>query len=411
MKLNSDRIDNHIKRISQFNSTPEKGITRFSYTEEDRKARDYLLEQMEKINLNITVDPIGNIRARREGADPDALPILAGSHIDTVLHGGKYDGMVGVVTALEALTVLEKENIKLEAPVELIIFVEEEGANFGSPLAGSKTLIGDYKVNDLKKLINDNGVSMYEAAKKFGLNPDQMIDYLVKPGEVKAMLEVHVEQSLVLDEEDISVGVVSGINGMRWLEFEFTGQSNHAGATPMYYRKDPMVGASQLISFINEYINKNYDSAVGTVGKIKCEPNVPNVIPESVNFMLDLRDIESKNMEKIIGALKDKAGEIASKYSLKYSIERKGETEPIYLPDDIVDIIKESAEKRDIEYKVMTSGALHDSCVLGKVTDVGMIFVPSINGRSHVPEEETALRDITLGAEVLLHTIIKLATI
>jgi len=180
MKTNLERIRNDIQYISKFNTTSGDGTTRFSYTEEDKKVREYLIKEMEKIGLNITVDPIGNIRGKMEGKDSSLPSVMAGSHIDTVEHGGNFDGVAGVISALEALRVMQENNFKPEHSLEIIVFVEEEGPNFKFPLGGSRIMTGAYSVEDLKNQVNSDGVSMYDAAEKFGLNPDDMKNYVVK---------------------------------------------------------------------------------------------------------------------------------------------------------------------------------------------------------------------------------------
>ncbi len=412
MKTNLERIRNDIQYISKFNTTSGDGTTRFSYTEEDKKVREYLIKEMEKIGLNITVDPIGNIRGKMEGKDSSLPSVMAGSHIDTVEHGGNFDGVAGVISALEALRVMKENNYKPEHSLEIIIFVEEEGPNFNFPLGGSRIITGAYSVDDLKKQINANGVSMYEAAEKFGLNPEKMNDFLIDKGDIKAMIELHIEQSVVLDELNIPVGVVQAAAGRKWIEIEILGDSNHAGATPMKFRRDAMVGASKIISKVDEITTeKAFESTVATVGKINCYPNVPNVIPEKVVFVLEIRDTDKNGIEIVKNQVEKNIEVICDKLNLKYKIKELSKTEPIIFSDKVLNILKESAEEQNIKYKRMNSGALHDACLMANVTDVGMIFVPSIKGRSHCPEEFTNYEDIKIGADVLLGALKKLSSI
>jgi len=412
MKTNLERIRNDIQYISKFNTTSGDGTTRFSYTEEDKKVREYLIKEMKKIGLNIIVDPIGNIRGKMEGKDSSLPSVMAGSHIDTVEHGGNFDGVAGVISALEALRVMKENNYKPEHSLEIIIFVEEEGPNFNFPLGGSRIITGAYSVDDLKKQINANGVSMYEAAEKFGLNPEKMNDFLIEKGDIKAMIELHIEQSVVLDELNIPVGIVKAAAGRKWIEIEILGDSNHAGATPMKFRRDAMVGASKIISKVDEITTeKAFESTVATVGKINCYPNVPNVIPEKVVFVLEIRDTDKNGIEIVKNQVEKNIEVICDKLNLKYKIKELSKTEPIIFSDKVLNILKESAEEQNIKYKRMNSGALHDACLMANVTDVGMIFVPSIKGRSHCPEEFTNYEDIKIGADVLLGALKKLSSI
>ena len=244
------------------------------------------------MGLQVKVDGVGNIRARWQGKDPEKPSIMIGSHLDTVLHGGKFDGVLGVVAALGVVRVLNEQQVRLEVPVEIIVFAEEEGSNFGSVCAGSKALTGRYSIQDLKRIKNPEGLSMYQAAEKFGLKPERLSRELLRPDEVQAMLELHIEQGGVLDSLKIPIGIVEAIAGSKWLRVEIEGIPNHAGATPMGMRKDPMTAAAQIIAEIDKIVReKAFATTVGTVGKFDCQPNIPNCIPEKVIFIVDLRDV------------------------------------------------------------------------------------------------------------------------
>jgi len=405
-----DRLSCRIETLAGFNDTPGAGVTRFTFSEMDRRARDYLCGEIERAGLAIRTDGIGNIFARLEGSNPDLPPVMSGSHIDSVPRGGKYDGVVGVVCALEALEIIQAEGIVPGRPLELVIFSEEEGPNFGSPLAGSKALTGVYTPEILKTLVNDRGISMYQAAKTAGYDPDSLSAHPMKPGDVHAMIEVHVEQSIVLDSEGISLGVVTGIAGMRWVKVTLQGQPNHAGATPMNYRHDPMAGAAELISAAERTAHEAGPTAVATAGKILCDPNVPNVIPASVELSLDLRDVNREKMDWMLERLEAETEKICNRRGLEYDWSVAGRTEPSACSPRIMDALKDAAKDRGIECMEMTSGALHDTAVLAALTEIGMLFVPSIGGRSHVPEENTSICDIANAANVLTDALIRLST-
>ena len=248
LEINARRLMSRIEELSRFNRTPGEGVTRFSYSAEDKEARKYLLSLFNAAGLGVSVDGVGNIRARLEGSSPDAPAILSGSHIDTVLHGGKYDGAVGTLGALEAVQTVAESGAPHSHPLEVIIFAEEEGSNFGSTLSGSKALVGKYGVDEMKKLKNPEGTSMYDMAKNAGYEPDSMPSYRLRPETVKAMIELHIEQSVVLESKGISVGIVEAVAGIKAMEIRLKGVSNHAGATPMNLRQDPMVAAAHLIA-------------------------------------------------------------------------------------------------------------------------------------------------------------------
>jgi len=336
---------------------------------------------------------------------------MTGSHIDTVLYGGKFDGVVGVVGALEVIRVLSENSIPTRHPVEVVIFVEEEGSNFMSTMAGSKAMIGEYGPEELKKIVNDKGVSMYEVAKGSGFSPEKTHDFVIKSGEIKAMIELHIEQAAVLDVENIPTGIVKAIAGIKTYTIEIEGVSNHAGATPMHLRNNPMSAAAEIISQIDGIVTQKANATtVGTVGRIICEPNVANIIPEKVVFTLDVRDVDPQGIEITVTEIEKLLDSTARKHGLKKQMTLVAEAAPIKLADDVIEIIEEEAKRRGIKYKLMNSGAVHDSSLLAGVTNVGMIFVPSVNGRSHVQYEKTEFEDIKQGCDLLLGAIYKLSS-
>lgn len=411
METNLDRIIKEIELFSVFNSTPGKGVTRFSYSDADKEARKYLVQQFESLDLDLSIDAVGNMRAKRKGTDENAPIVMTGSHIDTVLYGGKFDGVVGVVGALEVVRVLNENNIPTKHPVEVVIFVEEEGSNFMSTMAGSKTMIGQYGPEELKNIVNDKDVSMYELAESSGFSPDTASDFVINPGEIKAMIELHIEQAAVLDAEKIPTGIVNAIAGIKTYTIEIEGVSNHAGATPMHLRNNPMSAAAEIISQVDGIvIQKANTTTVGTVGKIICEPNVANIIPGKVMFTLDVRDVDPQGIKFTVAEFEELLDSAVRKHGVKKRMTLVAEAAPIKLADEIIQIIEEEARLRGIDYKLMNSGAVHDSSMLVDITSVGMIFVPSVNGRSHVQYEKTEFEDIKQGCDLLLGAVYKLAS-
>lgn len=412
MKLESciNRIKEDIENIAKITATPQTGCTRFSYSGEDRQIREYILKKMEDLGLDIKIDGVGNIRAKYAKDNENKPSVMFGSHIDTVANGGKFDGVTGVVSALEVMRLIKENNLRLKNPVEIIVFAEEEGSNFGITMLGSKVLTGKYNTRDLKKIKNDNGISSYEIMRKFGLDVDNISNDVLKKGEIKAMIELHVEQGGILDSEDTPIGIVGAIAGMKTYSVSLRGISNHAGTTPMYLRRDPMVGASEIITFLEMVIRKKaLSTTVATVGKINCKPNMPNVILEEVNFYVDIRDVNSKGIEMVVDELINITRNTSVNRNLESSIELVGESEAVKLSPKIIKFIERLALDKRYKYKMMNSGAVHDSAMLTEVTDVGMIFVPSIGGMSHCPEELTDYMDIKLGCDLLLHVVIGLA--
>ncbi|MED1467650.1 Zn-dependent hydrolase [Bacillus salipaludis] len=410
MEISLDRILTDLENVIQFNKTPQNGCTRFSYSKEDRMARDYLMTKMNELGMSIKVDGIGNIRAKFcEGLQTPS--IMIGSHIDTVENGGKYDGLIGVLAALETIRVLKEEKVELDQPIELIIFAEEEGSNFGVTMLGSKVLTGKLTLEQLKSIKNETGLSVYEVCKNFGLNVDAVEAEQISKNEVDSMIELHIEQGAVLENEKKSIGIVQAIAGMKTFKVTLEGDSNHAGTTPMNLRADPMVGASKVITHIqNAAKTLALPTTVATVGKIFCEPNMANVIPKKVEFFIDIRDVELEGIEAVVNHLTEIVRVATKENSLKSHIELIGKSNSVKLSSRIINLIVEAAIASDSNYMKMNSGAVHDSAMMADVTDVGMIFIPSIRGKSHSPEEFSTLEDIKAGCNLLLKTVKSLAS-
>ena len=407
---NISRIMSDIEFLAGIkNPNHPNGCTRHSFSSEDMIARDYLLAQMKDLHLTTKIDGVGNIRARYEGTLSDAPPILVGSHIDTVTSGGAYDGVVGVVCALECIRVLKENGVQPKNPIEIIIFSEEEGSNFAGTLLGSKALIGNLSQNDLKNMTNQQGTSAYELIKSVGYDIGTVGRDIIKKDDVKAMLELHIEQGDILDRMGCSLGIVKAIAGQHTYKVKLTGVSNHAGSTQMISRQDPMVGAAEIFLHMKQAAqNDAGGTAVATVGKISCYPNSTNAIAGEVEFYVDIRDVDEDGLKRICDEL-DGATELASKNNgLTYSIDLIAKSPIVHLDKDIVQSIKTAASELNIDYKEMNSGAVHDSVMLTKITKVGMIFVPSVKGLSHCPEEFTKSDDILIGCKVLLKTLILL---
>lgn len=406
-----ERLKDYIENITKITATPNMGCTRFSYSEEDRQVREYLMNEMKALNLSIKVDGVGNIRAKYIDNNEDKPSIMIGSHIDTVANGGKFDGLTGVVTALEVIRIIKENNVSLNNPLELIIFAEEEGSNFGTTMIGSKILTGAYNLEYLKTIKNDIGKTAYEVMKSFGLDVDNLEKSLLKKEEVKAMIELHVEQGGILDTEQIPIGIVQGIAGMKTYKVILNGISNHAGSTPMKLRKDPMVGAAEIIIHMERVASERaFESTVATVGKIHCKPNGSNVIPGQIEFNVDIRDVEARGMDIVAKELVNKVEEVSRNRGLNYSIDLIGESDAVRLSSNVIDTIQQTALENKYSFKIMHSGAVHDAAMLSGMTDVGMIFVPSIKGLSHCEQELTKFEDIKLGCDLLLSSVIKLAS-
>ena len=409
MEIQENRIITRIETLAGFNMTPGNGITRFSYSDQDRLARNYIEQQCSLMGISVQTDPLGNIRARYNGQDNSLPPVWIGSHIDSVRNGGKYDGVVGVISALEVLNVLYENQITPLRPVELVIFAEEEGSNFGTTMIGSKAIVGKCDEEYLKQLTAETGHTAYEMIKSFGLAPEHLEQCRIKKGQIHAMIEMHVEQGAVLDRKGLIIGVVQAVAGMRTYRIEITGESNHAGATPMNMRHDPMTAAAELICDVEKYAQAEvYETTVATVGEIACLPNASNVIPQKIQFSVDIRDVQEDGIESIADYLRCRCTQLACERGVSITIHEIGSSKCIHLSPRITGLIEDVTRQKKLPYQCMNSGAVHDSAMLTEITDVGMIFVPSVNGKSHNPQEYTESTDIKHGAEVLLETVCRL---
>ena len=408
MRVNIDRVINHIEKISEYNTSPGNGCSRFSFTDEDREVRDYLTGKMQDLGMIVTVDSVGNIRGRLEGSDPYLPVVMCGSHIDTVINGGNYDGVLGVVCALEAAECIVENSLEIRNPYEIIIFAEEEGVTFKYNLAGSKALTGICSISDLKEKKDRNGESMYSRMKSFGLDPDNIKNDIIHPEEIKGLIELHIEQGARLDRWKIPVGIIEAIVELQWYEIEIRGVSNHAGASAMEHRTDPIAAAAKIISDLPILVEKYGDeTTVATTGRIICVPNMPNIIAESVKFTVDIRSRYPDKLVKILNIIKDRLFQL-EKEGFTCSINQLTNAEGVELSKDIVNAVKEASEEEGINYKIMVSGSNHDCGIMAKYIPAGMIFVPSVNGRSHCREEYTRADDIEKGCQVLFKTLLKL---
>ncbi|MGM0603562.1 MAG: M20 family metallo-hydrolase [Bacillota bacterium] len=407
MLTNLKRIKNDIETLSQFNSSPGKGLTRFSLTEADRGARDYLKNELKKIGLKVYEDPAGSIVGRREGADKGAPAVMIGSHFDSVKNGGNFDGPAGVVMALEIMRVLEENNVKTKHPVEFIAMIEEEGGRFGSGVFGSRAMAGRVSYEDLVNNKDADGISMAEAFKDFGFDPKKIEEAKRDPEELKAFIELHIEQGPVLEKEGRDLGLVDFIVGINQIRIKVKGRPDHAGTTPMDMRKDALSSASEVIAQIKDFAAEAGSGTVATVGTLDIKPGAANIVPEKVEFSVDIRSKKLNCIKEVRKKIDKGLTEIEKKYGVEYFVENMLMVEPVELSKEILEIFKKESKDKGFSYKEMISGAGHDAMIMADITDVGLVFVPSKDGRSHCPEEWTDYEDLQKGIELIYHTVLK----
>jgi len=408
MRVQIERISRDIDIINSFNATPGKGITRFTFSEPYMQARAYVSDELRKAGARVSTTLGGNLSGRLKGSARGLPAVMTGSHLDSVLHGGRFDGVAGVVTALEAARVMAEQGVPHRHPIDVVVFAEEEGSRFGSVMIGSRAWIGKLGPDELHRLKDKDGTSFAAAMANAGLVPEDTT--LLKPGMAKAMVELHIEQSLVLESKGIPIGVVEGINGIKQFVVTVSGAANHAGATPMGLRQDALQGAARAIAAVEDIaVGEMGGNTVATVGMLTCEPGQANVIPGRVQFTLDIRDLDAARIDQAAQRILTAIRATCEARGLAFDIQPRSDTAPVRLSNHVIQLIEAAAREKGIKTLRMPSGALHDSSIFPEVTEVGMIFVPSKGGRSHCPEEETRLTDLQTGAELLLAAVAKLA--
>ncbi len=402
-KVNQDRLENRIFELAKFGLQENGETERVAFSDADAAAQKWVVQTLKGLGLDVHIDFAGNIIGKRGGDNTSLKPISFGSHIDRVPNGGNYDGCVGSMASLEVLEVLNENQIVTKHPLEIIIFSNEEGG-----VMGSRAIAG-HLGKDAFKVVNSTGYSMGEGIMRLGGDTTRIAEVARKKDEIAAFLELHIEQGGTLEKENIQIGIVAGIVGLKWWEVEFTGFANHAGTTPMNARQDALLAAAKFIVAVNEITNSFEGAQVGTVGKIQAEPGAPNVIPGKVITSLEIRDLSSKVIEKVYEAIKTKGEEIAKGSNVQIEFRPLDTTaDPAIMTTSIQDEIATSAELLGLSTKRMPSGAGHDAQDMALIAPTGMIFVPSKGGISHSPKEFTSAEDMANGANVLLHTILAL---
>lgn len=409
MKPQIDRFRKDIEALGQIGRTPEGGVSRFSLSPEDLQGRNLVMSLMRDAGLLVRVDAIGNIRARREGRDPSLPLVMMGSHIDTVPNGGDFDGPTGVMGALEVVRTLNDNNITTKHPIEVVVFADEEGTRFEKGTLGSASMAGELKVEDLWNLADSRGITLKDALKtaEAAGSPD---DVLLKKGEVKAFVELHVEQGSKLEEMNIPIGVVEAITGLCHLKITVSGKADHAGATPMNRRADALVPATQMIQEVERIGRSEPEhSLVTTVGYLEVHPGAMNIVPERAVFIVDVRDTSAATLDGAIEEIKSTIARIAQERKVEYRIEELEYVPAVDLSPTVRKDISDACDKLGIEWVDIPSRAGHDTTYMALAADAGMIFVPSVAGKSHTPEEVTHWEDIRVGLDVLYEVTLSLA--
>lgn len=403
LKADPARLEERIEALARYGADEAGGISRLAYSGADVAGRDYIMGLMRDLDLEIRIDAAGNIFAQRAGSDPALAPILFGSHVDSVPQGGKYDGPAGVLTAIEAVEMLEAGGIVTRHPLEIVVFAAEEAG-----LIGAKAFAGILDPAVLDERVQA-GLTVAEGLTRIGGDPEAIESAAVEPGSYEAFIELHIEQGGILDEAGIDIGVVQGIVGIDWWDVTVTGVANHGGTTPMDKRFDALVTASKFVLAVERIVKDSPGRQVATVGRIEAFPGAPNVVPGRVEASLEIRDLSNERILDFFERIKAESSEIAKADGTEIAFRKSPIHEEAAATDPrLRDIVQAAAEARGYSVLRMPSGAGHDAQAVSHVAPIGMIFIPSQDGISHAPEEFTAKEDLAKGAEVLFETVLML---
>ncbi|WCL50836.1 Zn-dependent hydrolase [Leptospira sp. GIMC2001] len=403
VKVNFDRLKNDIQTLAEIGKSPDRGIYRMAFSPGDIEARKWLITLINKANLESRVDSAGNIFAKLTGAD-DSKSWIIGSHIDTVPAGGHLDGSLGVLCGIEVLRSLLEINYKPKNSIEVVAFTDEEG-RFGG-LFGSEAFIGELTPERIHNAIDLSGISITDAMLEIGLHSMDALDAKRNPQTIAGYIELHIEQGPILDLSKIPIGIVEDITGLFKWQVRLTGTANHAGTTPMNMRKDAFQGLAEFSLEIPRILEEiGSEKSVATIGRVSLFPGSANTVPGRVDFSLDVRDTSSEVLQALSDSFRKTISAIARRRGLMFDFEVLSSVTPAASDPKILSAIENACNRQKVKYIKMSSGAAHDAQIMARVTNMGMIFVPSKNGRSHSPAEWTPWEDIQIGADILLETI------
>lgn len=398
--IQRERLVKDFEAMAQL-TAPGEGINRLAFTDADWAGRQYIIDRMTDAGLSVEIDDFGNVIGYKIGKKPDLPAVMVGSHTDSVPNGGNYDGVVGVLSAIEVIRSMIDDGYEHDHTIAVVSFMCEESGRFGNATLGSKAMRGELTLQDLHHLVDKQGISLYEALKGRNLNPDG-IETMAYKRPVKSFTEIHIEQGKVLEHEQKTIGIVTGIAAPERFYVTIRGNADHSGATPMNLRHDALCGASKIILGIEEIASMQEEPpVVGTVGVVEVTPGAMNVIPGAVKLGVDIRSISKVARNSVVTLVKEFIDITAEKRGLSYTIETIAQDHPVEMHPAMIREIEEAVKSVGVEYMTIPSGAGHDAMHWAEVVPTGMIFIPCRDGISHNPAEFTEMDDIVTGAEVL----------
>ena len=404
MRIDRKRLEQSMEDLGRIGATERGGLTRLALTDEDRRGRDLLVRWMREAGLRVTVDQMGNIFGERAGL-PGQPPVMMGSHADSVPTGGKYDGQLGVLCALETIRVLNDHRVRTRHPVTMVVFTNEEGARFQPAMIASGVMAGKIPLEDAYNARDKDGLRLVDELDRIGyLGSEPCV-----PRPLRAYLELHIEQGPFLEEEGLSVGVVEGIVAIAWSRVTIHGVQDHAGPTPMRIRHDALVAAAEVVSGVRGIARELGGDLVTTVGNLLVAPNIPNAIPGKVALSVDMRDPSDAVLDRARASLDRVVREACQREGVRYELDHYWRVPATPFAPDVVGAIERAARTTGAGHRRILSGAGHDAQYMAAIGPTGMVFVPSRDGRSHCEEEFTPIGDIEHGANTLLGAAVELA--
>ena len=402
LRINGQRLWDSLMEMAQIGALPHGGCRRLTLSDEDKQGRDLFIAWCKAAGCSITIDRLGNIFARRPGQDDSRPPVGLGSHLDTQPHGGKFDGVFGVLAGLEVIRTLNDHNIETATPVEVVSWTNEEGARFAPSMLASGVFGGEFELDYALNRTDADGFRFGDELERIGYAGDVPVGN----HPFTAFFEAHIEQGPVLEATNTAIGVVTGVQGFRWYDITVSGQDAHSGSTPMLNRRDALLGSADIIKAVNQIALAHAPDGRGTVGFVRVTPNSRNTIPGQVDFTVDFRHPSHEVLVDMEQRLHAECNQLAAQTGLNIKIDHISYSPPVQFDAQCIDAAQNACELLGYTYRKMISGAGHDACYISLVAPTSMVFIPCAGGISHSESESAKPEDLTAGGNVLLHAVL-----